>query len=130
VGGSDAGDFRWRIYPSLREGTIIESCTSRSCSGGGGSVSALDVICKDRGRYCCCRGTGTTELQLRFRRETVEGTRTFTSAACEVSDNLAETTAAGLAHPLSDYGMAHVEVVRRELWCSCGRGRFWTKMKV
>jgi hypothetical protein len=92
VGGSDAGDFRWRIYPSLREGTIIEPCTSRSCSGDGGSVSVLDVICKDRGRYCCCRGTGATELHLRFRRETVEGTRTFTSAACEVSNNLAETT--------------------------------------
>jgi hypothetical protein len=58
---------------------------------------------------------------LRFGRETVEGTRTFTSAAYKVSDSLAETTAAGLAHPLSDYGMAHVEVVRREMRYNCSR---------
>jgi hypothetical protein len=121
VKGRETGDFIWRIYRSLSEGTIIKSCTSRICSDGNGSISVLDIMCKNRRRYCCCRGTEATELHLRFGRETVEGTRAFTSTAYEVSDSLAESTAASLAHPLSDYGVAHVEVVKRELRYSCSR---------
>ena len=49
-----------------------------------------------------------------LRGNTVERARAFTSTAGEVDDRLAEAMAAILAHPLSDYGMAHVDRV-----CGC-----------
>jgi len=70
------------------------------------------MLCEYRCGQCGCRDTKVTQLHLRLRGKAVERARAFTSTACEVNDRLAEAVAAILAHPLGDYGMAHVDEVR------------------
>jgi hypothetical protein len=110
VGRSVADHSRSWIGYCLSNRMIEESRASR-CGGGGGCSGCVlkCMLCEYRCRQCWCCDAKVTQLHLRLRGKTVERARAFTSTTCEIDDRLAEAVAAILAHPLGNYGMAHID---------------------
>lgn len=128
VGRSVADYSRSWIGHRLPNRMIVKSCAGRCggrcCCGCCGRV-LKSMRCEYRCRQCRRCDTKVTQLHLRLRGKAVERARAFTSTACEIDDRLAEAVAAILAHPLGNYGMAHIDGV-----CGCTVSMYGVGMRV